>query len=393
MMKFIALLLIFLVQFIFVLPQKVFAATSPSLGAADSYSVLGKAGVTNTGNSVISGNVGADLLSAMTGFALSTSPGPGIVNGSLGLVQAPTVNGAEAAVGTAYNALSTGDNETCTSILPDLTGQNLVPGVYCAGTFSLSGTLTLSGSGVWIFQSAATLITSGTANIVGGDPCNVWWKVVSSATLGSSTSLIGNVLASTSISMANGASLNGRAFAQTGAVTLINNAISGPTCAAAATPTPTTSASTSTSTSSNNASCSVCPTIKSGTITPTIIESKRIDADSIFISWGPYSGTDTFNVRYGLTNGNWLYNTNVTGFSTTLNALPPNQPIWVEVAARNDYMIGAYGESMLVGGPGLPNTGRAPHERNIPLFIASGIFVGISVLLIFFQRKHRCLSK
>ena len=116
-------------------------------------------------------------------------------------------------------------------------------GVYCSGgVFTLSGTLTLSGTGTWIFQSASTLITSGTANVVGGGSCDVWWRVPSSATLGSGTQLTGNILALTDITIASGATLNGRAFAQTGQVTLSGNTIArGPLCAAAApTSTPTT---------------------------------------------------------------------------------------------------------------------------------------------------------
>lgn len=104
-----------------------------------------------------------------------------------------------------------------------------MPGVYCANAFELSGTLNLS-AGVYIFKSAATLVTSGTANIVGGDACNVWWRVASSATLGTNTSLIGNILALTSIGMNTGATLNGRALASTGAVTLASNTITGASC-------------------------------------------------------------------------------------------------------------------------------------------------------------------
>ena len=103
----------------------------------------------------------------------------------------------------------------------------LVPGVYCAVSFGLSGTLALSGSGVWIFKSSATLITSPSSSVTGGDACNVWWRVGSSATLGTNTVFRGNILASTSIGLNSGASLNGRALAQTGAVTLANSTISG----------------------------------------------------------------------------------------------------------------------------------------------------------------------
>jgi Ice-binding-like len=218
-------------------------AHSPTLGAAESYSVLAGQTVTNTGNTTMPGDLGVMPGSSAPGFPPGIVGPPGTIH--LGDTSAATAMSANTA---AFLDLSAGDNANCTSISPDLTGQSLVPGVYCAGTFSLSGTLALTGSGVWIFQSGSTLITSGTANVVGGDPCNVWWKEVSSATLGTGTSLIGNILASTTITLSTGASLNGRALAQTGEVTLDNNTITGPICAAQATSTPTAAAATLTAT-------------------------------------------------------------------------------------------------------------------------------------------------
>ena len=169
----------------------------------------------------------------------------------------------------------------------------------------------------------------------------------------------------------------------------------GPTCVTAPTPTPTPPPppTTSSSDGSSSTSTTAYPILSATVITPIIIESRRIDANSIFISWGPYSGIDTFNVQYGLENGKWLYNTNVTGFSTTINALPPNQPIWVRIAARNTGLIGTYGESRFVGGPRFPNTGLAPHKNDVPWHVSVSIFTGISGLLVLIQRKHRCLSR
>ena len=209
------------------------AATSPTLGAAESYSVLGGETVTNTGPTTMPGNLGVSPGSAVTGFP------PGSV-GPPGTIHAADANAALAQIGNtaAFTFLDQGCDITYPGV-KDLVGEDLVPGVYCADAFTLSGTLTLSGSGVWIFKSAATLITSGTANVVGGNAFDVWWRVVSSATLGTYTKLIGNILASTSISLKTGASLNGRALAQTGAVTLDNNTIFGPVCAAKQTATAT----------------------------------------------------------------------------------------------------------------------------------------------------------
>ena len=213
-------------------------AISPNLGAAASYSVLGGEAVTNTGPTTIPGDVGVSPGTSVTGFP------PGMV-GPPGIIHAGDAN---AAAAQSANAVAFGFlDQTCDVTylgVKDLVGEMLVPGVYCADAFRLSGTLTLTGSGVWIFKSAADLITSGTANVVGGDPCNVWWREVSSATLGTNTSLIGNIFASTSITLQDGVRLNGRALAQTGSVTLINNTFSGPLCAPTATTTPIATATT-----------------------------------------------------------------------------------------------------------------------------------------------------
>lgn len=201
----------------------VFAATSPTLGAAGSYSVLGHTTVTNTGGTTMPGDLGISTGGAPTGFPPGMVGPPGTIRNAADSLAAQNANTA------AYITLDQGCDTTYTGT-KDLVSENLVAGVYCADAFELSGTLTLSGTGVWVFKSASSLITSGTANVIGGDPCNVWWRNVSSATLGANTSLTGNILSSTSISMQTNAALNGRALAQTGAVTLDANIITGASC-------------------------------------------------------------------------------------------------------------------------------------------------------------------
>ena len=194
------------------------AATAPSLGEAEPFAVLAGTTVTNTGPTTITGNLGVSPGSAITGQSSITLIGETHAADAVAL-------GAQAGNTAAFTTLDQVCDVTYPGVGQDLVGLTLVPGVYCASAFTLTGTLTLSGSGPYIFKSAATLITSGTANVVGGDPCNVWWRVASSATLGTNTSLAGNVLALTSISLA------------PGAVTMDSNTISNAACAAAPGPT------------------------------------------------------------------------------------------------------------------------------------------------------------
>jgi hypothetical protein len=132
-----------------------------------------------------------------------------------------------------------------------LGGLTLVGGVYTAGgsTLDLTGTLTLDAendpNSTWIFQATSDLVTASSSNVTfinGGQPCNVFWQVTSSATLGSDSTFAGSILALTSITMADGVTLDGRALARNGAVTLIDDTITRSTCAQAApstTPAPT----------------------------------------------------------------------------------------------------------------------------------------------------------
>ena len=176
---------------------------------------------------------------AITGFpGLCTIVSPGANQGG-----PPGTNAARAAIGAAFTALT----QTCTgnggTPYPDGTNLALIsplpPGVYCsAGSFSLSGTLILSGSGVWIFRTVSTLLFNPGAKIVGGDPCNVWWQVASQATLDTTNTIIGTIIAGSAIVLNGGSILNGRALAQSsGAVTLASGGVAGPTCATSLTTT------------------------------------------------------------------------------------------------------------------------------------------------------------
>ena len=234
------------------------AASAPDLGTAAASSVVAGTTVTNTGASTISGNVDVYPGSAITGFP------PGTIAGTVHTGDA-TAGTAESDVTAAYlaamNAAATGTANS------DLGGQTFTPGVYAASSaISLTGTVTLSGgpNSVFIFQSVSGLTTAPGSSVLltgGVQPCNVIWQVGSSATLGTTTSFVGNILALTSISMATGANLQGRALARNGGVTLQGNIITSSSCLAVP-PTTTTSTTTSTTTTT------VAPTTT--TTTPTI---------------------------------------------------------------------------------------------------------------------------
>lgn len=206
------------------------AQTAPSLGAAQPFAVLGGSTVTNTGPSVITGNLGVAPGSAITGFP------PGLVLGSVHAADA-TATQAQNSVVTAFNALGTGP---CTS---DLTGQDLgalvlTPGIYCfSASAQLTGTLTLDGQGnpnaVFIFRTGSTLTTASASRVLainGAQPCNVFWQIGSSATLGTASTMLGSILALTSITATTGATVAGRLLARNGAVTLDSNTVALTAC-------------------------------------------------------------------------------------------------------------------------------------------------------------------
>jgi hypothetical protein len=212
-------------------PATAFAATDPGLGTAGNFAVL--AGTTITATLVtpswVSGAMGvgppASTTASITGFPPSTS-GP----------RSAPVTTAQTNLTAAYGAAVQG----CTADYSgtNLGGLTLVPGVYCQTSGAvpsppLTGTLTLNGPGIYIFligttAAPTTLVTASNAVISlinGAQPCDIFWRVTSSATIGSGASFIGNIMALQSITMNTGATLWGRALASNAAVTLDANRI------------------------------------------------------------------------------------------------------------------------------------------------------------------------
>jgi hypothetical protein len=202
-------------------------AMADILGSARSFGVLGGSTVTNTGLTVINGDLGVWPGSAITGF------GPGVVVGGSIHAGDSVAQQAQADVTTAYNALA-GMAPTQNMTGVDLGGLTLGPGVYFfASSAFLTGSLTLNAMGdpnaEFVFQMGSTLITASSSSVVtinGADGCNVYWQVGSSATLGTDTSFEGHILALTSITLTTRATImDGSALARNGAVTMDSNTI------------------------------------------------------------------------------------------------------------------------------------------------------------------------
>jgi hypothetical protein len=206
-------------------------ADSISLGTAGSFAVLAGSTVTNTGSSVVlNGSVGVWPGSAVPGFP------PGIVNapGTIHIGDA-VAQIAQSDLTTAYTA-AMGLAATNNLTGQDLGGLTLTPGVYSfANSAQLTGTLTLNTLGnpnaVFVFQIGSTLTTASSSSVLFSNSLtdsNVFWQVGSSATLGTTTSFEGNILALTSITLNTGATIGcGSALARNGAVTLDSNTIGG----------------------------------------------------------------------------------------------------------------------------------------------------------------------
>jgi hypothetical protein len=194
-------------------------AQAPNLQTASSFAVLAGSGVTNAdAGTTISGSVGSSSTPAVTGLLASQ-----VTNGTLYTVDNAIVDQAKLDLTAAY--LDAAGRSGCTPISTDLGGLSPVPGVYCfASTAQLTGTLTLTGSptDVWIFQIGSSLTTASGASVVfagGASPCNVFWQVGSSATIGVGNSFAGTIMALASITL-NGGTLTGRALARNGSVTI-----------------------------------------------------------------------------------------------------------------------------------------------------------------------------
>ncbi|ALO09468.1 hypothetical protein AQF52_3874 [Streptomyces venezuelae] len=294
--------------------QALAIATPVPLGTTASYSVLAGQGVTNTGNSVLDHDLGTHPNPAITGFP------PGLVLGA--------VHPADAAAAQAKSDLIVAYNNAAgqlTGQAPDFPlaagiggGQELLPGVHRATSgVGLTGDLILNAGGnpnaVWVFQIPEALTTASNSRILltnGASPCNVYWQIGSSATLGTTSTFVGTIMALTSIFVNQGASVEGRALARNGEVTLNNNRIFLGGCATGGT---TTGATTGTTTGTTTGGTTGATT---GT-TLGLIGGTLIGGPSVNLVGGGTSG----NIA-GNTSGNTVGNTagNTTGGNTSGNS-------------------------------------------------------------------------
>jgi hypothetical protein len=240
--------------------RAVAATTTVDLGTAAPFAILAGSAVTDVPTSVITGNVGLSPAAGTFYSGLTKAEVTGTIysvnaSGPAGYITDPTL------LTTAKNDLATAYTDaagrTPVTIIPtELGGQTLTDGVYgsASTTFGITagaGPLVLDGGGdsssVFIFEmnSGATGLTVGPGSTVslinGASACNVFWRL-NTATIDTTAVFKGNILALTSITVANGANIEGRLLARNGNVTLIADTITVPTCAAAAAATATASA-------------------------------------------------------------------------------------------------------------------------------------------------------
>lgn len=215
------------------LPFSAQAAQPPvGLGTATSYVVLAGSAVSNTGSSVISGDLGLSpgAASSITGFP------PGTVTGAQHAADGEALQ-AKSDLTIAY--VNAAGRIPFTTISAGLAGRTLLPGVHKSASsigLAVGGTLLLDAEGdpdaVFVFQAGSSLTTGSGSRVLlrnGARSCNVFWQVGSSATLGTGSTFVGTIMAQKSITVTTGAKVVGRVLARTGAVTLDTNRIIRPT--------------------------------------------------------------------------------------------------------------------------------------------------------------------
>jgi hypothetical protein len=209
-----------------------------NVGAAGSFAILSKSGVTDVPNSTITGDVGTSPITGAAITGLTCNQVTGIIYSVNAAGPLPCRVTAPSTLTTAVANMETAYNDAAGRTTPDFVnlgageigGLTLAPGLYKWGTgVSISNDVTLTGgpNDVWIFQIAGTLNEAAAKNVIlagGAQAKNVFWATADVVAIGTTAHFEGTILAKTMISMNTGASANGRLLAQT-AVTLQMNAV------------------------------------------------------------------------------------------------------------------------------------------------------------------------
>ncbi|MDB5059827.1 MAG: hypothetical protein JWO59_3299 [Chloroflexi bacterium] len=365
------------------------AATNPGLGTAGTFAVLAYSTVTNTGPTTVTGNLGVSPGTSATGFP------PGLVFGEKHLGDTTGSNNATQAQVDANTAYVNLTGQGCDHMLTgqDLGGMTLTPGVYCfSSSAQLTGRLILNALGdpssVFIFKIGSTLTTASGASvgvINGVDPCNVFWQVGSSGTLGTTTSFIGNILALTSITLNTNSATQGGLYALNGAVTLDSNSVQ--TCRAAPIAVATNTAiATNTASATNTAAATSTPpgtptatsTTPPSTSTPVASPTNSATHSPSATSTGtPTRGaTSTGTATRGAsitstpTRGSTSASTPVSGVSSTATAIPSNSPVSVATASETSTATTKI-KTFVKAPTGTPTRTPRPHSTQVPLQRAS----------------------
>lgn len=256
------------------------AITTVNTASAGSYALLSSQAITNTGSTLIYGNMGITPLAAITGFP------PGVqasgfrnVDNTLA-VTAQTDDNAALVQAQGESPVT----QTISTGPPgEFGGLTLTPGVYTTpSSAQITGTLTLNAGGdpnaQWVFQVGSTLTTASASNFVlegGAQACDVYWAVGSSATLGTNSTFDGTILAMDSDTLTTGAVVNGGVFASTGAITLDDNTVTAAACAMAPPPPPPTTTTTTTAPPATTTTTTTAPPTTTTTRPPTTTTTTR----------------------------------------------------------------------------------------------------------------------